>query len=522
MRHPFLLLLLCSTAAFAGNWKDRLSDVAEQLDGALDLAKDSGPQCRQATSRGIRKAGDKVDALRNHPSEDRLAQVQTQVASLALAAQPNGCPPALVQQLDQSARELDRVRRMFARHQHHHDRDDDDDDEDDDAQRPPPGPPPGMPVMMVQMEPLRAELSMGPGDPLMRLATRVTLRGMANQSWTLAWRARAENGPFGDWSQSSRVAAPGPVSVVDVAGVFPLEGLRATGASRFVGEVAVFNQTGQQAATQSLAFTVPGRDCGTGPDDPGCHRLRDGRLPMDGAVFGGLMSSIASNASELMRRDMAVAVFRNHYLTARQLGQVLGRFLSDPIKLDLSRAAAPHVTDPENALGLSSKFMSALAQRDFVALFSGAPPPPGSPGIQPPPPPPGNPGIQPPPPPPGYGQPPPPRRTCGSDDPGCPLMRDGQYSMDRGAFDGFIGSLQNNPSDLTRRDMAFSVLNRNYLTARQLGQLLSVFSSDLVKMDVARAAAPRVVDPQNALGLASMFASSLQQRDFVSLMSQQR
>ncbi len=508
MRRTLLLaVVVLATPALAASWKEKMSEAADQLDSALQLAKDSSGYCRQAVSHGIRKASDRVDELRKNPTEDQLKAVQSQVAALGLAAAPNGCSPELVQKLDDAQRDLERARHMLERHRHHHGDGDDDDDEGDDDHRPPPGPPPGPPAL-AEMAPLRAEFVDGPGhaNDMMRLSTQVTLRGMGNQQWTLAWRARAENGAFSDWSRSERVAAPGPFSTVEAAGVFPIESLRATGARSFVGEVAVLNRGGLVMASRQLPFSLPGRDCGTGPDDPGCNRARDGRWPMDRRTHEGLMASMAGNAGEHARRDMAMAVFRANYLTARQLGDVLGRFMSDNVKLELSRAAAPHVVDPENALALASKFRSTLLQRDFTALFSGAPPPPPT-G-----PPPGN---QPPPPPPSQV------RTCGSDDPGCPMTRNGQYSMDRRAFDGFVDAMRANSNELNRKDMALSVLAHNYITARQLGQLLPLFNNEIIKLEVARAAAPHVVNPLDSLGLSRLFSSSLSQRDYVQLMSSQ-
>jgi hypothetical protein len=110
----------------------------------------------------------------------------------------------------------------------------------------------------------------------------------------------------------------------------------------------------------------------------------------------------------------------------------------------------------------------------------------------------------------GYGAPPPPAPT--------PVAY-GPQPMSPQAFAGFYQALRNSMSDFSKKDMCASVLPRNWITAAQLGQILDLFMSDFSKMDVAKIAAPRMIDKQNALGLASKFVSTFSQRDFVALMS---
>lgn len=119
--------------------------------------------------------------------------------------------------------------------------------------------------------------------------------------------------------------------------------------------------------------------------------------------------------------------------------------------------------------------------------------------------------------------PPPVARDCGTPaDAGCAMQRNGRFAMDRDTWLGFFGSVQANNSDLTKADMCKSVLAANYVTAKQLGLLLDLFNSDLVRFDVAKLAAPHTVNPQHALGLASKFRSGLIQNDFTKLMAEQR
>ena len=120
-------------------------------------------------------------------------------------------------------------------------------------------------------------------------------------------------------------------------------------------------------------------------------------------------------------------------------------------------------------------------------------------------------------------QPTPIARDCGiPNDAGCQMQRQGQWAMDRDVFGGFFESLKNTNSDLSRADMCKAVFRSNWVTAKQVGLVLELFNSDLTRLDVAKYAAPHTVNPQQALGLASKFGSSLLQTDFTKLMSEQR
>ncbi|GEM_PF-2815527 len=114
-------------------------------------------------------------------------------------------------------------------------------------------------------------------------------------------------------------------------------------------------------------------------------------------------------------------------------------------------------------------------------------------------------------------------RDCGTgEDAGCQMQRNGDWAMDRDVFAGVFASLKGQRSDLTRLDMCKSMFARNAMTAKQLGMVLELFNSDLLRLDAAKVAAPRVVNPQHALGLSEKFRSGLLQRDFTDLMAQQQ
>lgn len=103
-----------------------------------------------------------------------------------------------------------------------------------------------------------------------------------------------------------------------------------------------------------------------------------------------------------------------------------------------------------------------------------------------------------------------------------PRAPEGPQPMARGAFQGFLGGLQSNPNEILRKDQCLSLLQGNYISAAQLGQMMDLFNNEILKLDVARAAAPKVVDPQNALGHSGKFHNGILARDYTALMSKER
>ncbi|MBN1209246.1 MAG: DUF4476 domain-containing protein [Myxococcaceae bacterium] len=127
------------------------------------------------------------------------------------------------------------------------------------------------------------------------------------------------------------------------------------------------------------------------------------------------------------------------------------------------------------------------------------------------------------PPPPAYRRPGPVFRDCGTQrDPGCTMTRDGKYAMDAETFKGFLHSLRTQHNEILREEMSEKVLKRNYLTAAQLGLILDLFQNEITRLDVAKTAAPHVVNPQHALGFSSKWQNSISSEEYVELMSAQQ
>ncbi len=112
------------------------------------------------------------------------------------------------------------------------------------------------------------------------------------------------------------------------------------------------------------------RDCGTGPQDPGCSMQRNGRWPMDGRSWAGVVSSLRGTMNEITRQQMLESMLGNQAVTADQLGQVLDLFNNELTRLDVAKFLAPRVTNPMHALQFSNKFRNSLLGQDYVRVMS--------------------------------------------------------------------------------------------------------------------------------------------------------
>jgi len=115
-------------------------------------------------------------------------------------------------------------------------------------------------------------------------------------------------------------------------------------------------------------------DCGTGADDPGCRESRDGRFPMPGDAFQGLMGALQGTDSELSKRDMIKSASATNDFTARQFTTMLAIFRSEVTEMEVVKALASHVVDPQRALGYASQLRSSLDREMYVKLLTAPPP----------------------------------------------------------------------------------------------------------------------------------------------------
>lgn len=106
-------------------------------------------------------------------------------------------------------------------------------------------------------------------------------------------------------------------------------------------------------------------------------------------------------------------------------------------------------------------------------------------------------------------------RDCGTgQDPGC-----GPDTMDAVAYRGLVSSLQANPNEYTKLDLVKSAVASQRMSAQQLGPVLDQFRNEFLKLDAAKAIAPRLVDPAHALGHSSKFRNSFIAADFSKLLA---
>ena len=103
-----------------------------------------------------------------------------------------------------------------------------------------------------------------------------------------------------------------------------------------------------------------------------------------------------------------------------------------------------------------------------------------------------------------------------------PKAKERDPGMDQETYEGFLASLRANANELSKLDIVKNVMGNQTLTAKQLGPILSQFNNELLKLDAAKAAAPKLVNPGAALGHATQFRNTLLAADYTNLISQQR
>ncbi len=115
---------------------------------------------------------------------------------------------------------------------------------------------------------------------------------------------------------------------------------------------------------------VAPRDCGTGPDDPGCDLTRRDRSPLDRGGFEGVMTALRAQSNELVRKDTALTILDKNLITARQFGQIIALFNNELTRMDVVRDRASRMVDPQNALGFAATFHNSFTAKDYVEVVS--------------------------------------------------------------------------------------------------------------------------------------------------------
>ncbi|MCU0700458.1 MAG: DUF4476 domain-containing protein [Myxococcaceae bacterium] len=582
-------LLLCAAVASAQAWNRPLKNAADAVEDAFDRTQRTRGQCRNQVGPSLDGLVDRIDALRRQqfPVQE-LNQLRFELTTLAQQAPFAACPIGVTEDLQRALDGLEEARiamwngggrdRFGGGGGNRRDRRGDDRNQ------------PGAAFPFVNIAPLRV----APNVPFQtERAVQITVPEvrfdfMQGQGFYLATKFRSFEGDWSEWVTTQLWTVPSnPFQWRNAYNhVLRYSTLAEEDFSngRFIVHVAVFNQQGQELAFREASFRVqlpnfggvPGigqppvmaaRDCGTGPQDPGCMMVRDGAWAMDGATYQGFLTSLRANRSEVMRLQMSQSMFAQQYLTAAQFSTMMDLFSSEVMRLDFAQRAASRLVNPQHAIGLSSKFRSNVFQAQYTQLMASQPAGlPWQPGMT------GPMGvmIQPP----GFGQPGvvvqpglmqpgvvvqvpgmtvqvqdpnvPPAvvqpgfvqpgvvqpavvqpigmvRDCGTgpNDPGCGLMRNGVMAMDAQVFSGFMRSLRAVMNEITREDMCEKMLARNGLTAMQLGQVLDLFNNEITRLDVAKTAASHVVNPQHALELSTKFNNSFSAEEFVEIYSGQ-
>lgn len=401
MRSPFLMVgLLLSTSAFAGeSLRRNLAQAGDRLEEAQQRNFRSPAGCRRNTDGPLQQLVDAVDGLKASDDITRFDQVAASLAALSTSARMSGCPDDVVRELGKAMGDFsDAV--SLARQRRN---------------GPPIPPPPqqaGPGITFGNPEITEP----GPPGPIVAIPT-ITLSGYQGQNVYLAWHWQPQNGAWSQWESLPAVAVNNAYfvwnnpyrQILDYGLLKSVD----TGQGRFNVHAGVFDMNGRELAGVDLSVTAhypqfqqrppgsspfrrmdpnmpppppPGqvlpppppiapqpapRDCGLGLDDPGCALARAGGQAMERAAWEGFFSAVHNNISESNKLAMIRDTLRSRFVTARQLGKLMDEFIGENNKMDCARFAAPHLIDPDNALGFSTKFISSSRQREYNGLISG-------------------------------------------------------------------------------------------------------------------------------------------------------
>lgn len=102
--------------------------------------------------------------------------------------------------------------------------------------------------------------------------------------------------------------------------------------------------------------------------DPGCASTRDGKGPLDKAAFDKLLSKVRAAGDRFEKTAALEKAFGGEklYLTALQLGVVIGLLGEEVDRLETVKRAAPTLVDPQHANTLSKHFRDPAMRKDAL------------------------------------------------------------------------------------------------------------------------------------------------------------
>jgi hypothetical protein len=89
--------------------------------------------------------------------------------------------------------------------------------------------------------------------------------------------------------------------------------------------------------------------------------------------------------------------------------------------------------------------------------------------------------------------------------------------MDADSYNALVDALAGCTTDFSRLDLLNAQIANQRITSKQLGPILDQFANELIRLDAARAAVPRVTNKTAALTWANKFANSLLADDYRAL-----
>lgn len=477
-------LTLLPALGWANHFEEQLDRAVEELERADKAVKRARGPCKKNLSPELSTALENVEELEETRGRRAMdAQVfaaREQVAQLTHLAQAYRCPQKVSERLLDAIDALDEARfGLWSR-----------------GDRPP------REAAFAHLPPLQVEVeTQWNREPAVKLSVpELTLGNMQGRAFYLGTRVRSLEGPWSDWVTTEQWSVPAdPFRWADpFEHYFSYRALTEQNYAdgRFVGQLAIFDGNGALIAARETPFRLK-------------TRLPRRPLPAVGQVVVAAAPARPAPPPPAPPPPSA-----------------------PPPPAPAYQNPPPGYQPPPPRNPLPPPPPTRTQPPSY------APPPPNSAPPAPNPPPPPTRGHQPsyaPPPaptpapnyPPASNPPPatrntPPERDCGTGvDPGCPLRRNGALPMDATTFSGLIATLAKNSNEQLRKEICEATFRAHALTALQLGLILDQFRNDQLRLEVARAAAPRVTNPSHALGFATKWRNSVLAKEYATLLSQQ-